>query len=254
MTMGFILGKIVQSLLLPPASILLLMLAGLFVIRRRRTAGQVLVGIGMVLLYLLSLPAVADMLLRPLESAYPPFAGKGVKADAVVVLTGGVRDLSWIPAPPAPAEESLDRLVVGIQIAASHRLPLVISGGTGAIAPTSVREADVMADTAVRLGFPSRDIVIENSSRNTLESAEAVAAMMPEKTIILVTSAYHLRRSVAMFRKQGFSVIAAPAGYNLRSRAASLSDLIPRAGNLDASSTALSEYTSLAWYTLTGAI
>jgi uncharacterized SAM-binding protein YcdF (DUF218 family) len=252
--MGFIVAKIVQSLLLPPASILLLMLAGVFVMRRYRTAGRSLIVLGMVLLYLLSLPAGTDMLLRPLESAYPPFAGEDIKADAVVVLTGGVRDLSWIPASPAPDEQSLDRLVTGIQIAAARHRPLVISGGTGAIAPTAVREADAMADTAIKLGFPPRDIIIENRSRNTMESAEAVAALIPGRVVILVTSAYHMKRSIAMFRKHGFSPIAAPAGYHLRSRTASLSNLIPRAGNLEASSNALAEYLSLAWYSLTGVI
>jgi uncharacterized SAM-binding protein YcdF (DUF218 family) len=252
--MSFIVMKVFQYLLLPPSSILLLMLAGMLLLRRNRKAGRALLVIGMLLLYLLSLPAVADMLIRPLESAYPPVTGKRITADAVVVLTGGVRDLSWIPASPAPSEQSLDRLVMGIHLATTHRLPLVISGGTGAIAPTAVREADAMADTAVMLGFPSRDIMIENRSRNTLESVEAMAAMIPGKAVILVTSAYHMKRSVAMFRKKGFSPIPASTGFQVSYRLASVGNLIPRAGSLETSSTALSEYMSLAWYSMTGVI
>ena len=148
----------------------------------------------------------------------------------------------------------MQRLVEGIRLARVLRIPLVLSGGSGAVAPTEAREADAMADTAVKLGFPSHNILIENRSRNTLENAKGVAALLPGKTVILVTSAYHMKRALAMFRKTGLSPIPAPTGYKMRSRPSSAINLIPRASSLDASSMALSEYLSLSWYTLTDAI
>ncbi len=250
--MGFLLSKILLSLLLPPASLLILMVAGIVVLRRNRALGRALVTAGIALLYLLSLSPTGDRLIRPLEAAFPPFHDSGVKVNAVVVLSGGAKDLSWVPAPTAPSDTSLERLVAGIQIARTRRLPLVITGGSGLVTRGGPKEADAMADAAVKLGFPHRDLVIENRSRNTWESAQQVGALLPGQTIILVTSAFHMKRSAGMFRKQGFTVLPAPAGYKSQTRPFSITCLIPSAEALNTSATALSEYLSLAWYGMTG--
>lgn len=252
--MGFIVSKVLLYLLLPPAGLLLLMLTGFILLRWHRSAGRALVAAGMLLLYGLSLNPVADRLIRPLEAHYRPLPDGPVKADAIVVLSGGSRDLSWVPAGPEPSESSLERLVGAVQLARKHHLPIVITGGSGEPVPGAVREADAMADMAIRLGFPAKDIVIENRSRNTWENAEAVQKLLPGKTIILVTSAFHMRRSVAMFNKQGFSVLPAPAGYHSQTRRGSFTDYIPQADALATSSTAIAEYLSLSWYRMTGTI
>jgi len=250
--MGFIISKVLLYILLPPASLLLLMLTGFILMRRHRNAGRAFVAAGLVLLYGLSLNPVADRLIRPLEALYRPLADASVRADAIVVLSGGARDLTWVPAGPEPSESSLDRLVTAVQLARKHHLPLVITGGSGEPAAGGVREADAMADTAVKLGFPAHDIIIENRSRNTWENAEAVKKLLPGKTIILITSAFHMRRSVAMFKKQGFSVLPAPAGYQSQTRHGSSTGCIPQAAALATSSTAVAEYLSLSWYWMTG--
>jgi uncharacterized SAM-binding protein YcdF (DUF218 family) len=206
---------------------------------------------GICLLYLLSIEPVADRLIRPLETAYPPLQ-QAAKADAVVVLSGGVRDLSWVPAAPEPAEHSISRLVAGIEIARSLHLPLVLSGGSGETTPRGPAEADALADTAVRLGFARQDLIIESGSRNTWENAAAVKALIPGKTIILVTSAFHLKRAAGMFKKNGFTVLPAPADYRSSARSWSPAKLIPRAESLALSSTALAERLSLTWYGMTG--
>lgn len=246
--MGFIVSKVLLNLLLPPASLLLLMLTGFILLRRYRNTGRLLIAAGFVLLYSLSLNPVADRLIRSLEASYPRLPDGPVKADAIVVLSGGARDLSWLPAGPEPSESSLERLVGAVQLARKHRLPLVITGGSGEPMPGAVREADAMADAAIRLGFPAENIVIENRSRNTWENAEAVRKLLPERTIILVTSAFHMRRSIGMFKKQGFSVLPAPAGYRSQTRHGSFTDYLPQASALATSSTAIAEYLSLSWY------
>jgi uncharacterized SAM-binding protein YcdF (DUF218 family) len=95
--MSYTLVRIIQSIILPPASLLLLMLAGLLLLRKRPVAGRIMLSLGVMLLYLLSLPFTADMLVRPLESYAPPLTNMTAKADAVIVLGSGVQDMSWIP-------------------------------------------------------------------------------------------------------------------------------------------------------------
>jgi uncharacterized SAM-binding protein YcdF (DUF218 family) len=73
-----------------------------------------------------------------------------------------------------------------------------------------VREADDLADFLKMTGVPEADIVIENESKNTHESAELVSKILAKmdgpKELLLVTSGYHMRRSIACFRKAGISV------------------------------------------------
>ena len=250
MPMGFLVSKILLNLILPPSGIILLIVGGMLLGKWRRTAGRILISGGVLLLYLLSLPLTADLLIKSLESSYPPLIALPDRADAVVVLGGGVRDLSWVPQGPSPSGLSLARLVTAIEIARKLDRPLVISGGSGAIGPASVREADAMAATAAELGFPRDRIRIENRSRNTLENAIETGRIMPGSTVILVTSAFHMRRAAGMFRKQGFTVIPAPTGYLGETRPASWSNLLPRVESLATSSLALSERLSLFWYGL----
>lgn len=252
--MGFIIPKILQYLLIPPANLLVLMLAGLLFLRRHQRAGRALLAIGVIFLYLLSLPLVADMIIRPLESAYPPLDGPPPGADAVVVLGGGVRNLSWVPAAPAPSNMAIERLVKGVELARKLHIPLVTSGGTGEINDSGVREADAMAAVAARLGMHRKDILTESRSRNTLENARSTRNLIAGRTIILVTSAFHMKRAAAMFSKAGFEVIPAPVGHRSQTRPISPANLLPETGHLLTSSIAISEYLSLAWYSLRGVI
>ena len=252
--MVFILSRTIQALILPPASLLILILAGAILYRRRRAAGRALIALGALLLYLLSLPLTAGLLLRPLEAFAPPLDTREVRADAVVVLGSGVLDLSWVPAPAQPSETAMSRAIAGILLAKQLGLPLVLSGGSGEIAPGAVREADALAEMAMRFGIPREQIKIEALSRTTQENASQVRALLPGDRIVLVTSAFHMRRATACFKKQGFTVLPAPAAYRTGTSPSSLSDLLPRAGHLEASSLALSEYLSTTWYRVRGII
>ena len=246
--MVFILSRTIQALVLPPASLLLLMLGGMVLLRRHRAAGRALIALGVVLLYLLSLPLTADLLIRPLEAFAPPLDTRELRADAVVVLGSGVLDLSWVPAPAQPSETAVSRAITGISLAKQQGLPLVLSGGSGEIAPGSAREADTLAELATRFGIPREQIKTEGLSRNTQENASMVRALLPGDRIVLVTSAFHMRRAAACFKKQGFTVLPAPTAYRAETRPSSLSNLLPRAGHLETSSLALSEYLSTTWY------
>ncbi len=252
--MSFIITKILLSLILPPASLVFLLAAGFLVIPFKRMIGGVLIVSGFLLLYLLSIIPVSDFLLKTLESSAPPFNESSRQADAIVVLAGGVMDLSWLNLEPQPSATSIERLVAGVMLYREIHVPLVIIGGNGNPFEQEIKEAGAMGRIAEGLGVPNKDIITENAPRNTLESARAARRRIKGNRIILVTSAYHMKRSSAMFRKQGFAVVPAPAGYRSEQRKISLYSLIPRAGSLYDSSAALAEFLGLFWYSITGAI
>jgi len=250
--MFFVISKVLLYLVLPPSGILLLMAAGFLIVRQKRVVGWGLIALGFLLLYGLSTGPGINSLIIPLETSYPPLKDKTVHGDAIVVLTGGISDLSWLGLEPEPSDLSLERLVKGVMLYRALRRPLIIAGGSGSLIHSEIPEADAMARAAVDLGVLEQDIVIENKSRNTLESAKAVRGLLKGNRIILVTSAFHMKRSVALFKKQGFDVVPAPTGYLALNRPVSRYSYIPSAVGLSTSSVALSEYISFAWYSVIG--
>jgi len=249
--MFFVISKVLLSLVLPPCGIMILMALGFLIVKWKRRVGWGLIILGFLLLYFLSTGPGTNALIAPLETSHPPIKDKSVQADAIVVLTGGVRELSRLGLVAEPTDTSLERLLKGVMLYRAVRRPFIIAGGSGSLTQ-SVPEADAMARTALDLGVLRQDIVLENRSRNTVESARAVRGLLKENRIILVTSAYHMRRSVALFKKQGFDVVPAPAGYLAMDHPMSLYYFIPGAFGLAASNIALSEYISYAWYSMIG--
>ncbi|MGC1455380.1 MAG: YdcF family protein [Nitrospirota bacterium] len=250
--MGFTFLKILQRLILPPAGILLLMLFGFLLVRSRRSLGRMFIAAGFLLLYGLSIGPAASALIAPLEKDFRPVNLKSAKADCVVVLGGGTRDRSWLGLGPEPGEASIQRVLEAVELYRVLHIPVLLSGGSGDPAQPHLSDAEAMARTALDLGVPKKDTLIDNRSRNTLESARAVKDMLNEKRIILVTSAYHMKRSVALFRKQGIEVVPAPVGFRSEQRPLTFFSFIPSIGNLSSSSLALAEHLSLGWYAMTG--
>ena len=250
--MFFVISKVLLYLILPPSGIMILMAIGFLLVKQKRMVGWGLIISGFLLLYGLSTGPGINALIVPLEASHPPLKDEKVHADAIVVLTGGVSDLSRLGLEPEPSDISLERLVKGVMLYRALRRPFIIAGGSGSLTYSEISEADAMACSSMDLGVLEQDIVIENKSRNTLESARAVRGLLKGNRIILVTSAFHMKRSVALFKKQGFDVVPAPTGYLAMHRPVSLYAFIPGAVGLSTSAVALSEYISFAWYSMKG--
>ncbi|NOS36283.1 MAG: hypothetical protein GQ522_06585 [Deltaproteobacteria bacterium] len=254
--MIFLLTKIVLALILPPASLLLIMVVGLLITGRSRFIGRLLLFTGLAFLYLLSVEPMSSTLLRPLEGYAPPFSADYKGRDAIVVLAGGAKEIPWTGLATQPSSTSLERVVYGVQLQRdSGRLPLVITGGSGDPSMPGISEAEAMAEVARALGVSKKRLIVEEASRNTLENARYVReAIGAGRRIILVTSASHMKRASAMFRKAGFDVLPAPCGYRSEEKPLVIKSFIPSATSLSDSSTALYEYFGLVWYRIRGKI
>ncbi|MEE9591430.1 MAG: YdcF family protein [Thermodesulfobacteriota bacterium] len=254
--MGFIIAKVILFLILPPSGLLILMGAGFLMIKARRRMAGLFIFSGFSLLYLLSIGPISDTLLKPLERSASYFKVDQSNAEAIVVLSGGVKELSWLDLKPQPSSESMGRIVCGVRLYRKLRdVPLFILGGSGDPAKPDISEAKAMAAVAISLGVPSRDITIESKSRNTLENARNLAEIIGKKnSFILVTSAFHMKRASAIFKKLGFDVIPAPCDYRSEQKRLSIYAFIPHATNLRDSSTALHEYIGILWYRMWGRI
>ena len=212
------LKPLISALLLPPASLLLLILAGVLLMRFSKRWGKALCVLGAVLLWVLSCSATAYGLSQLLLRTYPPLSTQALKeAQAIVVLGGGVDLYAPNYGQPIIRPEAYQRLVYGRYLKTLHDLPLVYSGGKGWGAPSAqtMTEAQVAAYVLQR-DFGLTFFLADDESRDTRENALRSYALLSAKgikRIALVTHDWHMQRSTEQFEAAGFEVMPAPMGY-----------------------------------------
>jgi uncharacterized SAM-binding protein YcdF (DUF218 family) len=250
--MFFLLSK-TAGYLAEPHALALTLLALALALRLLKRAPRLRRGLvisGVAYLWLMATGGVANLLLYPLETRY---ARPAVLRDpaAIVVLTG-MTDHSR-KSPSYELTEAADRFVEALRLAYAHpRALLVISGGSAEILDDRYREADVLAQLARGLGISEARLRVDRLSRNTRENAVESARLLRgvRGPVVLVTSAYHMPRSVACFTKVGQPVVPWPADF-LRT-GSGLGAWLPRPFTLVRSSAALHEYIGWLSYVLAG--
>ena len=251
----FLLKKIMAPFFFPLSLCFELLFIGLFLLwfTRRQKAGKVLVCLGIVLLMLCSYPPLPDIFLRSLEYKYPPLVDVTQCSDIqwVVVLGGGHRSDSKLPVTSQLSEASLSRFVEGARI---HKLlpesRLLLSGGA---VFDPVPEARVMAGVAEIMGIGENEIIVEELSRDTGDQARFIHEIVGDEKLILVTSASHMPRSMALFRKRGMNPIPAPTDYWIKeSQGLVPGAFFPSTTNFRKIERALYEYLGLGWARLSG--
>jgi len=253
----FILKKIIAPMLLPYSLIVGLLLIGLFLLwlTRKQKAGKVIITLGVVLLLILSYATVPDFFLSRFERKYPPLSETLIsdKVQWVVVLGGGHTSDPELPATGQISDASLSRLVEGIRI---HRqLPqsnLVLSGG---IVFDPKPEARTMFEVASVLGVNQDNLTLDIASKDSKDQALRIKEITGNERFVLVTSALHLPRAMALFQAQGMNPIPAPTDFWIKeSQGINPGDFFPRIGNLKKVERAVHEYLGILWAKLRGQI
>ena len=209
-------------LVMPPLSLLLLLLVAALLSSRWRITARICAGFAFVSLWLLSTHIVAVGLEATLLPQYPVLSAGQVQAQgaqAIVVLGGGMDLNNPEYGATVLHTAAYERLRYGYFLKARTGLPLLYSGGYGlssrvdTVAATSM--AQVLAAQASADGRDPPDWV-EGASRDTRENAQFSRALLQPKginTVVVVTHAYHMPRSVRAFERAGFRVIPAPMGF-----------------------------------------
>ncbi len=236
----FQLKKLITALILPPAGPLLVALLGLYWARRRRRAGTAVAVAALALLIAGSLPLVGDGLLRSLETLPPIRADQLRSAQAIVVLGGGTYRAAPEYGGDTANRNTLLRLRYAAVLQRRSGLPLLVSGGApfGGLAEAEAMRTVLETEFAVPVRW------VEAASADTAENAANSARLLRAagvQRIALVSQAWHLPRAVALFERQGLTVMAAPTGFSTPSPSL-LEDLLPSAVALEHSRTALHEW------------
>ncbi|MEO3385939.1 YdcF family protein [Mesorhizobium sp. CAU 1741] len=257
--MFFILSKIFWIVAQPINLIGILILLGIVaaLFRLRRT-GLFLSGFGLMVLAVGAWTSTGALMLHPLEDHFPRPDPAPAGIAGIIVLGGGFEGSVNLARGGYELNASGDRFVETAVLA--RRYPdarVVVTGGTG----TLVLEGEGDGDTAPRLltalGVAQERLVLENRSRNTYENALFTREMVepqPNETWLLVTSAFHMPRSVGLFRKAGFDVVPWPADYRTSGRETIGLAQDNVADSLQNLTLAIREWIGLLAYRLTGRI
>jgi uncharacterized SAM-binding protein YcdF (DUF218 family) len=251
-----------------PLGFIWLLLILYLVLSRKQIEGRRyrwIVMLVVILIFLLGNRWVPALLTRSLEWRYfPPTA---LPSESTVVLLGGGTESQQYPRQMAEVNGAGDRVLYTAKLYQSGiAKQIILSGGniewSGSRTTTPAQD---MADILIMIGVPNEVLILQNQSRNTAEDAQFSTEILVEmgvEEIILVTSASHMMRSVALFEKEGLKVIPAPADYSITVEGwkslwnPTLEDLlvglVPNASNLSDLNTGLKEYLGFVVYRLRG--
>lgn len=253
--LSYVLSKLLWFVLRPGTLALLLGLLGLALLWRGRRSGRwpLLAGLGFYLAVLAT--PLPPLLVMPLEDRFPRPAVPPAHVDGVIVLGGAVdqtlTEARGIPALNGAAERMTELVVL------ARRYPearLVFTGGQGSLVHGALTEADVARALWTEMGVPPARVQYEDQARNTFQNAVLTHALMnphPGEVWLLVTSASHMPRSVGVFRKAGWNVVAWPVNYRTGRGFAALYDA-PFAERLGQVETGLREWIGLLAYWFMG--
>ena len=241
----FTLVGILGALVVPPSCNLLLALLGFLLFPYARRAAAATVVVSMASLYAFSIGFVANQLHRNLHEH--PILSPDVdlsEAGAIVVLSGGARNIYSYEKSLTAGGPTMERLLYAVSLHRRTGLPLLVTGNR--------RETRLMSQS-LKNTFSIDARFVENRSRNTAENAANSAAMLTEAgitRIVLVTNMHHMPRAMDAFARQEIEVTPAPVtgkgGYSYWR----LGSFLPSAAMLASSASAIHEYVGRVWYRL----
>jgi len=253
----FILSKTLGAALLPINLLVELGLLSLvLMVTRFATLGRKLAVTTLILLALAAFSPLGNLLLYPLESRFPQWDPSRGAPDGIIVLGGSVdTDLSAAHHTPV-VPHAADRLFALAELA--RRYPnarIVFTGGNASLVSSDARESDYSAPILENLGVPKERLILERNSRNTYENAiftKQLVAPKPGERWLLVTSAFHMPRSMGIFRKAGFDVEAYPVDWRMGGRDELFAFTNIGADGLGRTDVAMREWIGLLAYRLMG--
>jgi uncharacterized SAM-binding protein YcdF (DUF218 family) len=240
---------VLEALALPPSVFVVLIVAGLLLRGTWGRFGRRLSWVSLAALILFGMPVVSGNLLRALETGLATTPPPGNPPQAIVVLSAEMIRTHQETLGFRPGLLTLDRLRTGAALHRRTGLPILVSGGTGQVGPTSL--AAVMAQS-LKDDFQTQARWVEDKSTDTWENARFSADILRAEgitSIYLVTHSWHMRRALVAFQHTGLTVTAAPTSLD-DPLGPDLDDFLPRPSGWQAGYYAAHEWIGYAWYQL----
>lgn len=255
--MFFYASKLLYMIVMPSFLTAAVLVAGgaMVLLRWGEPAGRRLLALGLAMIVVLGMSPVSFWMLLPLEERFP----RGVLPEqpAGIIVLGGFEDIDISLGREALAiNDNAERLTEGLVLARRYeRAKLIFTGGDASLVQQNSSAAGAVGDFYRDAGIEKARIVLEGRSRTTFENAVFLHEMLKpgaSDRYILVTSAFHLPRSMGTFRKQGFDVVAWPVDYRTEGWIDALQFTPKFTNGLSRLDFVLKEWIGLVAYRLTG--
>ncbi len=255
--MFFIVSKVLGFFAIPSNLVISLGLLGvLLLLTRFSRAGLRLVVTCVLMLALLGFSPIGNALMVPLEQRFPPWDAARGAPDGIVVLGGAISPDISAARNDVALNEAAERMTVVADLARRYpQARILFTGGSPALIFGDAPEADFAPRLWDTFGIARDRLLIEDKSRNTVENAEfskLIAQPKAGERWLVVTSAYHMPRSIGVFREAGFAVEAYPVDWRTRGTQDTLRPFLTLGDGLRRTDTAVREWVGLLAYRLTG--
>ncbi|MCD0415914.1 YdcF family protein [Rubrivivax sp. JA1024] len=219
--MFFLLSKVLGFFVHPSNTIALICTVGVVLLLTRwRRAGRALLVAGVVLLLIVGYSPLGNLLMLSLSERFPAWQDTGRAPDGIIVLGGAINSEVSAARNALELDASAERVFAALDLARRYpQARIVYSGGSGNLIQRSAAEAPIAGELLKRFGIAADRVVLEDKSRTTAENAvytRALVSPKPGELWLLVTSSFHMPRSMIAFRDAGFDVVAYPVDWRTR--------------------------------------
>ena len=249
--MFFVLSKILTIFIFPLPFFLTLSLIFSFFIQEKKIRFGLF--FCLLSLWIFSTFFVSQFLIHSLEKNYPPKKIHQLETVDAIVVLGGMLNQFVLHKNQIELLSSADRLTDAIYLFFEKKAKIIVyTGGSGSLFHQDISEGQVAKKFFLRFKIPKENFIIEAKSRNTIENAIYTKEILQKhkiKSILLITSAFHMRRALESFHSQGIKkIISYPTDYRSLERKFTFEFLIPSVGGLENSTIAIKEWIGLLAY------
>ena len=241
------LHKILPLLISPLSIALIIILIGTFFKSKKINL------FGLFFLIFCSFPIISSKLIYYLEKDYNLMDISDIsKADAIVVLSGGIKTIRTDENLNYEFNDSIDRIFSGLNLFKKKRAPLLILTKGKMPWSVGITEGEYLKEFSIKFGIPEENILLTENVQNTDQEAKAVAKLLNTKNtnIILVTSAFHMPRAKKVFEATKLKVIPFAVDFKSSPKKITVIDFIPSANSLKDTSLFVREIIGRIYYDL----
>ena len=256
--MFFLASKVFWLLVQPISLVTMLVIGGMVLMFwRRRRLGLLMAGAGLSVLVVSAYTSLGLALIVPLENRFERPSVMPAAVTTIIMLGGATVGQVSSARGISEIGEAGDRVIETFRLAQLYpAAKVVLTGGSGVLGGEALSEASIAAHLLESMGIEPNRLVLEEASRNTEENADLTSAMVGVAggTSILVTSAFHMPRSVGLFRSAGMLVVPWPVDYRSMGSEGLRIDLANPMPNLSTLTVAVREWVGLVVYAASGRI
>lgn len=254
--MFFFISKVLWFFIDPSNLLLIAICLGtVFIYVRRDKLGRRILCFTAVMSVIVATLPIGHKLIVILENRFPTVETLPTKVDGIIVLGGVVNEVLTKARGQISIGGAVERLISFAALSKKYpNAKLVFTSGSGKFLSQNIKEGDMVGSLLLELGVDKKRLIIEKNSRNTFENAvlsKLLVQPLGRETWILITSAFHMPRSVGVFRKVGWDVIPFPVDYYLEDDSG-LKLSFNLVGGISFLSRAIHEWLGLLVYWLTG--